>query len=103
MMPAPTFESRLRARLATLLSDVGAEILVDSIEAVESERLLLVDFHLEGAWSSPAGFTFPFHESASLDRGLSAMRDMISKNWQNAHMPPPVASRTSSTKRAGAD
>ena len=98
MSPAtgPSFESRIRNRLATLLSDVGAQVAIDHIDAVEAGGVLLVDFHLEGAWSSPAGFTFPFRESVSLDHSLSAMRDMISKNWQSAHLAPPVAPRSAS-------
>lgn len=93
MSPAtgPTFENRVRRGLAGLLKDAGAEVVVDHIDEVESQGVLLVDFHLEGAWASPAGFSFPFHESVSLDHSLSAMRDMVSKNWQRAHLAPPVA------------
>ena len=93
MSPAtgPTFENRVRTALAGLLKDVGAQVVVDHIDAVESQGVLIVDFHLESAWASPAGFSFPFHESVSLDHSLSAMRDMVSKNWQRSHLAPPVS------------
>ena len=90
---SPNFESRVRAKLASLLSDVGAQIVVDSVMASSSEKLLLIDFHLDGAWASPAQFTFPFHESLPLDHSAAALRDMVSKNWKSAHVAPPVAAR----------
>ena len=103
MSPAlgPTFETIVRTRLATLLRDVGAEIVVDDIEPVEAEGVLLVSFHLEGAWASPAGFSFPFRQAISLDRSLSALRDMVSRNWDKAHIAPPVSGRPFGS--AGAD
>jgi len=99
----PTFEARVRARLAILLNDVGAQVVVDNIKAVAKEGVLIVDFHLEGAWSCPAGFTFPFHVRVSLDQSVTALRDMVSKNWNRAHLPPPVAPRPASASQMGAD
>lgn len=95
MSPAigPTFETIVRNRLGTLLSDTGSQIVVDEVEPVEDAGVLLVSFHLEGAWASPAGFSFPFHESAPLDRSLAALRDLVSKNWDRAHVAPLVADR----------
>jgi hypothetical protein len=93
---SPSFENRVRTKLATLLTDVGAQIVVDSVMTApkaSTNKVLLVDFHLEGAWSSPAQFTFPFHQSRPIERSASALRDMVSKNWKGAHLAPPSASR----------
>jgi hypothetical protein len=92
----PSFETRVRTSVANLLSDVASLIDIDSIGVVPPAegshgQVLLVDFHVKGAWASPAEFTFPFDESVAIDQSLKALRDMIARNWQRAHLPPPVA------------
>jgi hypothetical protein len=51
---------------------------------------LLVEFHLEGSGVTPARFTFPFHETVPLETTTEALRDLIERNWNAAHLPPPV-------------
>ncbi len=86
------FEERVRAGLATLLVDEKATVVVDHVEAMGNDagsRALSVSFHLEGAWSSPARFTFPFAEAIPLEESLADLRDLISRSWRTAHLPPP--------------
>ena len=79
---SPAFESKIKTAMADALSDVGTRIAIDSVDAVESARgrVILVDFHLDGNWRSPAGFTFPFHESLPIDKSIGLLRDMVAKN-----------------------
>ena len=83
---SPSFESKVLKALADALTDVGARIEVDGVDALESAhgRVVLVDFHLEGNWTSPAGFTFPFHESQPIDKSIGLLRDMVAKNCYQA-------------------
>lgn len=90
---SPKFETVVRTRLGRLLLDTGTDIVVDEVDPVDDEGVLLVSFHLEGAWASPAGFSFPFHQGDSLDENLDAVRDLVASNWKRAHMAPPVADR----------
>lgn len=87
------FETKLRQDLAGALRDQGTEVVVDEIEAYEEggDRILSVDFHLEGRWGSPARFTFPFVESIPIEQTLPVLRDLVARNWQTAHVPPGVS------------
>lgn len=92
--PSPTFEERVNRGLSNLLADSGSRIVIESTDVIGAvagshERVLLVNFRLEGAWASPAGFTFPFSESVPLDQSLELAKDMVAQNWQRAHLPPP--------------
>jgi hypothetical protein len=81
-------ELRVRKALSGLLHDTSTDVAIDSV--VHNGEVLLVTFHLEGAWASPAAFTFPFAEFVPLEESLANLRDLISRNWQRAHLPPPV-------------
>lgn len=81
------FETQLRSELDSLLSNQNSQLLIDDVESI-GEACLLVTFHLAGAWGGPASFTFPFSESVPLEDSLAALQDMISKNWNTAHIPP---------------
>ena len=90
---SPKFEAVVRNRLSKLLRGTGTDIVVDEVDSVDDEGVLLVSFHLEGTWASPAGFSFPFHQEDSIDDNLDAVRDLVSRNWDRAHIAPPVADR----------
>ena len=93
--PSPNFETLVRNRLSNLLASNGAEIVVDEAEWIEDENVLLIA-QAPSRWNdSPAGFSFPFHQTEKLDRSLSALKDMVLKNWDRAHIAPPVVERTS--------
>ena len=47
-----------------------------------------VRFHLDGAWASPASFTFPFATFVPLEESLGDLRDLVKRSWRNAHLPP---------------
>lgn len=81
------FETQLRAELDSLLSDQNSQLLIDNVERID-EDCLLVTFHLSGAWGGPASFTFPLSESVPLENSLAALEDMISRNWNTAHIAP---------------
>ena len=81
------FETQLRAELDCLLRSQNTQVLIDDVQPI-GEACLLVTFHLAGAWGGPASFTFPFSESVPLEDSLAALQDMISKNWNTAHLPP---------------
>ena len=89
-----TFEERVNRGLSGLLADSSSQIVVEStklIGAVEGShgRVILVNFRLEGEWASPARFTVPFAESIPLEQSLDQAKDMVARNWQHAHLPPP--------------
>jgi hypothetical protein len=91
---SPTFEHRIRTQTETLLVDVQSRIIIDEIDVIapvegSHGRVHLVDFHIDGEWASPAGFTFPFDESAPFDQSLALLKDMIARNWQSSAIPPP--------------
>jgi len=98
-------ESTILDRLARLLDDVDSRLVVDRSERLtfEADEMLFVSFHLEGAWASPASFSFPFLSSVPLDESFSALRDMIERNYAAASMPPPVYREGAAHRSAGAD
>jgi len=84
------FEAGIRSGAARLLSNEGTEVIIDAIDFVPRPegRLASVTFHLEGAWSSPVQFSFPFFEWMPLAASFEALRDMISRHWQEARKAP---------------
>ena len=96
MSPAQghTFEERVKRGLSGLLTHENSRIVVESLKSIGAvegshDRVLLVHFRLEGEWASPASFTFPFDESIPIGQSLEVMKDMVARNWQRAHLPPP--------------
>ena len=92
-----TFEERVKRGLINLLARESSRIVVESTKAIGAvagshDRVLLMHFRLEGAWASPAGFTFPFDESIPIGQSLEVLKDMVARNWQRAHLPPPIYS-----------
>ncbi len=82
-------ETKVREALEKLLNNADTNVVVDSL--IPAGEVMLATFHLEGAWASPVEFTFPFAEFIPLDESLASLRDLISRNWATAHMPPPEA------------
>lgn len=87
------FEADVRDRMAILSNELGMNVVIDGVETFRgpSTDSLLVEFHLEGIGVSPARFTFPFAEAVPLDATVEALRDLIERNGEIAHLPPPVA------------
>jgi len=96
MRTSMEFRAELHQALSGLFRDEGAQVIVDSVEtlAEQDERVFLVDYHLEGRWASPAGFTFAFVESVPLETSLSAFQDFVARNWATAHLAPTSALAT---------
>ena len=88
------FKTKVTNRLKSMLQAENSTVVVESMEG--RDGVLSVRFHLEGAMQSPAVFNFPFAESVPLEDSLTALRDIISRNWKRAHLAP-VAHRSFST------
>ena len=88
------FKTKVLSRLKSMLQSENSTVVVESMEG--RDGVLSVRFHLEGAMQSPAVFNFPFAESVPLEDSLTALHDIISRNWKRAHLTP-VAHRSFST------
>lgn len=99
------WELIVRGELDHLLDDADSAIVVDSIRTLsaEEDRVLMVNYHLEGKWESPAAFSFPFLESVPLEESAAALRDFIERNWATAHLPPVQSFGRGQAMSSGAD
>ncbi len=83
-------EQTIRRDLPNLFEDVQTSVVIDEITAMPGAegQAVSVRFHLDGAWASPASFTFPFATFVPLEESLGDLRDLVTRSWQNAHVPP---------------
>ncbi|MBM3792714.1 MAG: hypothetical protein FJW31_01325 [Acidobacteria bacterium] len=83
-------EQTISRDLPNLFDDVQTSVVIDDIESLPGTdgQAVSVRFHLDGAWASPASFTFPFATFVPLEESLGDLRDLVTRSWQNAHVPP---------------
>ena len=83
-----SFEDQVRQALVNVLSKQASQVVVDCTRNLEDGEVVMVSYHIEGKWASPASFTFTFENWIPLEESLSAFEDFNARSWDTAHIPP---------------